>query len=37
MPHWREAQNAVESKFGAERLQKLLSELRVLMEATSPT
>jgi DNA-binding MarR family transcriptional regulator len=36
LPHWREAQNAVESKFGAERLQKLLSELRVLTEATSP-
>ncbi len=31
MPHWREAQSAVEKRFGAERLQKLLSELRDLM------
>jgi DNA-binding MarR family transcriptional regulator len=35
LPHWREAQTAVETKFGAERLQKLISELRALMEATS--
>lgn len=35
LPHWREAQSAVETKFGAERLQQLLSELRALMEATS--
>ena len=35
LPHWREAQSAVETKFGAERLQKLLSELRALMDATS--
>ncbi|MGD9544120.1 MAG: MarR family winged helix-turn-helix transcriptional regulator [Methylocystis sp.] len=35
LPHWREAQNAVEAKFGAERLHRLLSELRVLTEATS--
>lgn len=33
LPHWREAQGAVEQKFGAERLQRLLSELRALMEA----
>ncbi|MEF3367187.1 MarR family winged helix-turn-helix transcriptional regulator [Methylocystis sp. 9N] len=35
LPHWREAQSSVEAKFGAERLQKLLSELRALMAATS--
>jgi DNA-binding MarR family transcriptional regulator len=35
LPHWREAQNAVEAKFGAERLQRLLSELRALMDVTS--
>lgn len=35
MPHWREAQGAVEKKFGAERLRHLLSELQALMEATS--
>jgi DNA-binding MarR family transcriptional regulator len=35
LPHWREAQTAVETRFGAERLQKLISELRALMEATS--
>lgn len=35
LPHWREAQTAVEKKFGAERLQRLLSELRALMDATS--
>ncbi|MGJ0509940.1 MAG: MarR family winged helix-turn-helix transcriptional regulator [Methylocystis sp.] len=35
MPHWRAAQNAVEQQFGAERLQKLLSELRDLMKIAS--
>jgi len=35
MPHWREAQGAVETQFGAERLQKLLSELRELMKAAA--
>jgi DNA-binding MarR family transcriptional regulator len=30
MPHWREAQTAVETKFGADRLQKLLLELSAL-------
>jgi DNA-binding MarR family transcriptional regulator len=35
LPHWREAQSSVEKKFGAERLQRLLSELRALMDATS--
>lgn len=35
MPHWREAQDMVETRFGAERLEKLLSELRALMTATS--
>jgi DNA-binding MarR family transcriptional regulator len=35
MPHWREAQGAVETQFGAERLQKLLSELRELMNAAA--
>lgn len=35
LPHWREAQSAVERKFGAQRLQQLLSELRALMDATS--
>ncbi|BDV33387.1 MarR family winged helix-turn-helix transcriptional regulator [Methylocystis iwaonis] len=35
MPHWREAQDAVEKQFGAERLQKLLSELRELMKASA--
>lgn len=35
LPHWREAQSSIETKFGAQRLQKLLSELRALMEATS--
>ncbi|MBL1257432.1 MarR family winged helix-turn-helix transcriptional regulator [Methylocystis sp. Sn-Cys] len=35
MPHWREAQSAVEKQFGAERLQKLLSELRELMKASA--
>ncbi len=31
MPHWRAAQRAVEKQFGAERLQRLLSELEALM------
>jgi DNA-binding MarR family transcriptional regulator len=35
MPLWREAQEAIEQRFGAERLQGLLSELRALMEATA--
>jgi DNA-binding MarR family transcriptional regulator len=35
LTHWRKAQTAVETRFGAERLQKLISELRALMEATS--
>lgn len=35
MPHWREAQDAVEKQFGAERLQNLLSELRELMKASA--
>jgi DNA-binding MarR family transcriptional regulator len=35
MPHWREAQNAVEAQFGAERLQILLSELRDLMKVSA--
>lgn len=35
MPHWREAQTAVETKFGAERLQKLLSELSALTRAAA--
>lgn len=35
MPHWRAAQNAVEQQFGAERLQKLLAELRDLMKIAS--
>ncbi|WP_457795748.1 MarR family winged helix-turn-helix transcriptional regulator [Methylocystis sp. S23] len=35
MPLWREAQEAVETQFGAERLQRLLSELRELMKATA--
>jgi DNA-binding MarR family transcriptional regulator len=35
MPHWREAQTAVEQKFGAERLQTLLSELSALTHAAS--
>ena len=35
LPHWRKAQDSVETKFGAERLQKLLSELRALINATS--
>ncbi len=37
MPHWREAQSAVETQFGAERLQKLLSELRELMKVSVRT
>jgi DNA-binding MarR family transcriptional regulator len=35
MPHWRNAQNTVEKQFGAERLQKLLAELRDLMTVTA--
>lgn len=33
LPHWREAQSAIEKKFGAERLRRLLAELHDLMEA----
>ncbi len=32
LPHWREAQSTVEKRFGSERLQNLLAELRDLME-----
>jgi DNA-binding MarR family transcriptional regulator len=35
MPLWREAQTAVETIFGAERLRKLLSELSDLMNAAA--
>ena len=35
MPHWREAQTAVEKTFGVERLQNLLSEISALMHVTS--
>jgi hypothetical protein len=35
MPLWREAQTAVEEKFGAERLRNLLSELSALMNAAA--
>lgn len=35
LPHWRKAQQSVEAKFGAERLQNLLSELRALIDVTS--
>jgi len=35
MPHWRAAQGSVEERFGAERLQKLLGELRDLMKLTA--
>lgn len=37
LPHWRRAQDAVEAQFGAERLQKLLAELRELMKAAATT
>jgi DNA-binding MarR family transcriptional regulator len=37
MPLWREAQSAVEEKFGAERLRNLLSELSDLMKAAAKT
>jgi DNA-binding MarR family transcriptional regulator len=33
LPVWREAQNTVERKFGADRLRRLLSELRALTDA----
>ncbi len=33
LPHWRAAQGKVERKFGAERLGRLLSELKALMSA----
>jgi DNA-binding MarR family transcriptional regulator len=35
MPLWREAQTAVETKFGAERLRNLLSELSALTNAAA--
>jgi len=35
MPHWREAQISVETKFGADRLKALLFELRALEEAAA--
>lgn len=35
MPHWREAQNTIETQFGAERLRKLLSELQALTNAVA--
>jgi DNA-binding MarR family transcriptional regulator len=35
LPHWREAQHAVETQFGAERLQRLLSDLKDLMKITA--
>ena len=34
LPLWRKAQDAVERKFGAERLRRLLLELRALTEAS---
>ncbi|GLI92124.1 MarR family winged helix-turn-helix transcriptional regulator [Methylocystis echinoides] len=37
MPHWRAAQDMVEARFGAERLQQLLVELRALMQVAAPT
>lgn len=35
MSHWRQAQDSIETKFGAERLKSLLSELRALEEITA--
>lgn len=35
LPHWREAQRAVETQFGADRLQRLLAELRELTNVTA--
>lgn len=37
LPHWQAAQNKVERKFGAERLQHLLRELQALMAAAQAT
>lgn len=37
MPHWRAAQDMVEARFGAERLQQLLVELRALMQVAVPS
>ena len=34
LPLWRKAQNVVERKFGADRLHRLLVELRALTEAS---
>lgn len=34
LPLWRKAQDAVERKFGADRLRRLLAELRALTEAS---
>jgi DNA-binding MarR family transcriptional regulator len=36
-PRWRAAQKRIEQTFGQERLQRLISELRVLTEATQAT
>lgn len=36
LPFWRAAQSRMEQNFGAERLARLLSELRALMAATKP-
>lgn len=35
LPHWREAQSAVEKLYGAERLQKLIAELQELTKAAA--
>jgi len=35
LPHWRAAQSRIEGKFGHERLQSLLSELRALTDAAA--
>jgi DNA-binding MarR family transcriptional regulator len=35
LPHWRAAQARVEQKFGSDRLQRLLTELRALTSATA--
>lgn len=36
LPLWRAAQSRMEQNFGAERLARLLSELRALMASTQP-
>lgn len=35
LPHWRAAQSRIEGKFGSERLQNLLAELRALTDAAA--